>query len=190
MDKCLYPKQEAGGEWQCSLPYGHKGRHEPPLVKAVSPTGTVTGQSLPTNLQAQLAEARAENEALSAKLEIQTGHTGTAGKRISWWRNRWDAMLAERDAAIERGVAVWKGAEQQRGMLLLLLWMRTVEHDDDHEALDRAEDREKALREALEKRGYHAPKDCGDRERARLNLIDTNKSCIYCEPALAALEGE
>ena len=58
---------------------------------------------------------------------------------------------AERDAAIERGVAVWKGAEQQRGMLLLLLWMRTVEHDDDHEALDRAEARETALREALRK---------------------------------------
>ena len=50
--------------------------------------------------------------------------------------------MAERDAAIKRGVAVWKGAEQQRGMLLLLLWMRTAEHDDDHEALDRAEAKE------------------------------------------------
>ncbi len=105
-------------------------------------------------LEAQLVEARAENARLKwvkanqepwlaalGRLMVQYKITHFPGDVLAW--------RAERDAAIERGVAVWEGAEQQRGMLLLLLWMRTIEHDDDHEALDRAEAREKALREAF-----------------------------------------
>lgn len=51
------------------------------------------------------AEAQEERDRLKAELEIQVEHTGTAGRRISWWRRRWDAAIAERDAAIERAEA-------------------------------------------------------------------------------------
>ena len=61
------------------------------------------------DLQAQLVEAREENERL---------------RLVDRDVDREDQVVMEamgkRDAAIERGVAVWKGAEQQRGMLLLL----------------------------------------------------------------------
>ena len=101
---------------------------------------------------------------------------------------------AERDAAVERGVEVWKGAEQQRGMLLLLLWMRTVEHDDDHEELDRAEAREKGLREANKRlrRGFNIAQDewedwiVDQLERAS----QYERILAYAKKNRTALEGE
>jgi hypothetical protein len=31
--KCFYTKRDATGEWQCTKSWGHRGRHEPPLIK-------------------------------------------------------------------------------------------------------------------------------------------------------------
>ncbi len=154
-----------------------------------------------------LAEARAENERLS--MELKETERYARGRDVACHRvfEVATTLEAERDAAIERGVAVWKGAEQQRGMLLLLLWMRTVEHDDDHEALDRAEAREKTLREALEKsrwmvallgRRYVKGEDEGGCMTCD-RWVDTeghSESCEYAamvtfmKSARAALEGE
>ncbi|KKK77849.1 hypothetical protein LCGC14_2849440, partial [marine sediment metagenome] len=108
-------------------------------------------------LEYLLAEARAENERLLRLVDRDVDRADQVAMEV----------MGKRDAAIERGVAVWKGAEQQRGMLLLLLWMRTVEHDDDHEALDRAEAREKGLREALEGFSLWLEQEC---KRGTLDL--------------------
>ncbi len=52
----------------------------------------------------------------------------------------------ERDAAIERGVMVWRQTIRQRGALMLVLKLVGSEHAQDHEALDEAQAENKRLR--------------------------------------------
>ncbi|KKL94949.1 hypothetical protein LCGC14_1859620, partial [marine sediment metagenome] len=57
-------------------------------------------------------------------------------ERLGITHDSWLQMRAERDAAVERGVEVWRQTIRQRRALMLGLKLIGIEHAQDHEALE------------------------------------------------------
>ncbi|KKL61544.1 hypothetical protein LCGC14_2194280 [marine sediment metagenome] len=97
------------------------------------------GDGWPQEMFCQPCELAAENERLNKKL------TETQTLRV----NDILHLQRERDAAIERGVLVWRQTIRQRRALMLALKLIGIEHAQDHEALEETLAEVERLRAAL-----------------------------------------